>query len=239
MAICSRPYSSLANRKAIAQKPSRRYSLTRAVGLYAMLIVGALGLLLVDEQISDQALIEQLRYVVWSALAVGTVGFAWSMSPLATGKRVRDLADGIPLVGHTLTRLIDATATYHKRRKYVFAGLLLGTATHSLLILAFWLISQGLPVFEPTLTQSASIVPPSLLAGTLPLTPGGIGTLEATVEFFYTKIGAPQGDGTIVALAFRAMMYAFAAVGACYYVAARKKIDSMLHEAEELADELD
>lgn len=211
----------------------------RAVGLYAMLIVGATGLLLVDSQLTDTELIDHLRYVVWTSLAVGTLGFAWAMSPLATGNRVRETADRLPLVGHTLTRLIEATATYHQRRKYVFAGLLLGMCTHTLLIVAFWLISQGLPVFEPTITQSACVVPPSLLAGTLPLTPGGIGTLEAVVEFFYTKIGAPKGDGTIVALAFRAMMYAFAAVGACYYLTARKKIDSMLHEAEELAEDLD
>jgi hypothetical protein len=35
------------------------------------------------------------------------------------------------------------------------------------------------------------------------------------------------------------MSYFFAAVGACYYLTARKKIDVMLHEAEKLADELD
>ena len=209
----------------------------RAVGLYAMLIVGGFGLLVLDDQLTDQALADNLRFVVWSALGVATLGFAWAMSPLATGTKVRELADRVPLVGHTITRLIDATATYHQRRSYVFTGLLLGVATHSLLIASYWLISQGLPVFRPTLTQCASVVPPCLLAGTLPLTPGGIGTLEATVEYFYSRIGAPEGDGTIVALAFRAMMYAFAAVGAVYYVSARKQIDSMLHEAEEMAEE--
>ena len=52
-------------------------------------------------------------------------------------------------------------------------------------------------------------------------------------------MGATKGDGTVVALAYRAMTYAFAAVGACYYVTARKKIDTLLHDAEELAEELD
>jgi uncharacterized membrane protein YbhN (UPF0104 family) len=86
------------------------------------------------------------------------------------------------------------------------------------------------------------------VAGALPLTPGGLGTMEAALEFFYVTlgaregdgtIGAREGDGTIVALSYRAMSYFFAAVGACYYLTARKKIDVMLHEAEELADELD
>jgi hypothetical protein len=35
------------------------------------------------------------------------------------------------------------------------------------------------------------------------------------------------------------MTYVVAAIGACYYLTARKKIDTLLHEAEELADELE
>lgn len=211
----------------------------RVVGLYAMLIVGSLGLALVSPQISANALVQKMQVVVWSALAVGTVWFAWVMSPLATGKRVRDFADRLPAVGHTLTRLIDAAAIYRSRLAYIFASLGLAVMTHCLLIGAFWYISRGLPVYEPTLFQNASIVPPSLVAGALPLTPGGLGTMEAAIEFFYITLGGQKGDGTIVALAYRAMTYVVAAVGAGYYITARKKIDTMLHEAEELAEELE
>jgi hypothetical protein len=227
------------------EQPGRRTEavatvvIDRAVGLYAMLLVASLGLALVSGEIARSLIVQKLRIVVWWAAAIGTLGFAWAMSPLATGRRVRAWADRLPLVGHTVTRLIDATAVYHSRRAYVFAALALAAVTHAMLILAFWFISRGLPVHEPTLYQCASIVPPSLVAGTLPLTPGGLGTLEATTEFFYATLGAREGDGTIVALAYRAMTYVFAAVGACYYLAARRKIDVMLHEAEELAEELE
>lgn len=211
----------------------------RAVGLYAMLIVGSLGLALLSQQVSEQALVQKLQIVVWSALAVGTLGFAWVMSPLATGKRVRSFADRLPLVGHTVTRLIDAAAIYHSHRGFVFGSLGLAVVTHCLLVVAFWFIGGGLPVYKLTLFQNASIVPPSLVAGALPLTPGGLGTMEAAIEFFYVTLGARNGDGTIVAVAYRAMTYVFAAVGACYYLSTRKKIDTLLHEAEELADELE
>ncbi len=211
----------------------------RVVGLYAMLVVGSLGLALVSQQISQHAMVQKLQVVVWSALAVGTLGFAWVMSPLATGKRVRGLADRLPAVGHTVTQLIDAAAIYRSRRGYVFAALGLAMLTHCLLILAFWCTSRGLPVYEPTLFQNASIVPPCLVAGALPLTPGGLGTMELAIEFFYVMLGAQKGDGTIVALAYRAMTYVVAAIGACYYLTARKKIDTLLHEAEELAEELE
>ncbi len=211
----------------------------RVVGLYAMLIVGSLGLALVSQQVSAHALVQKMQVIVWSSLAVGTIGFAWVMSPLATGKRARDFADRLPAVGHTVTRLIDAAAVYRSRRAYIFASVGLAVMTHCLLILAFWCISRGLPVYEPTLFQNASIVPPSLVAGALPLTPGGLGTMEAAIEFFYIALGAQKGDGTIVSLAYRAMTYVVAAVGACYYLTSRKKIDIMVHEAEELAEELE
>jgi uncharacterized protein (TIRG00374 family) len=211
----------------------------RIVGLYAMLLVGSLGLVLVNQQVSQHTMIQQLQVVVWSALAVGTLGFVWVMSPLATGKRVRDFADRLPAVGHTVTRLIDAAAIYRSRRAYIFASIGLAIVTHCLLILSFWCISRGLPVYDPTLYQCASFVPPSLLAGALPLTPGGLGTMELAVEFFYSTLGGQKGDGTVVALAYRAMTYVVAAVGACYYLTSRKKIDTMLHEAEELAEELE
>jgi uncharacterized membrane protein YbhN (UPF0104 family) len=211
----------------------------RMVGLYAMLLVGSLGLALVSQEVSQHAMVQKMQVIAWSALAVGTLGFAWVLSPLATGKRVRDFADRLPIVGHTVSRLIDAVAIYRCRLGYIFASVGLGVTTHCLLILAFWCISRGLPVYEPTLFQNASIVPPSLLAGALPLTPGGLGTMEGAVEFFYVILGAQQGDGTIVALAYRAMTYVVAAVGAGYYLTARKKIDTMIHEAEELAEELE
>ncbi len=63
--------------------------------------------------------------------------------------------------------------------------------------------------------------------------------MEAAIEFFYVMLGAQKGDGIIVALAYRAMTYVVAAVGACYYLTSRKKIDTLLHEAEELAEELE
>lgn len=227
------------------EQPGRRTEavatvlIDRVVGLYAMVVVASAGLALVGGEIGDSKMVGQLRLVVWWVAAVGAVGFVWVMSPWATGPRVRGVADRLPVIGHTLTRLIDAAAIYHSRRGYVFAAFALAATTHSLLILAFGFTSQGLPVFRPTLYQSAAVVPPSLVAGALPLTPGGLGTMEAAVEYFYGRLGAREGDGTIVALAYRAMTYVFAALGACYYLTARKKIDVMIHEAEELADELE
>jgi len=209
----------------------------RVIGFYAMLLLASLGLALAGGNLDSEKLLTSLQTIVWSSTLGGTVGLAFVLSPLATGKRARALADGLPFIGHTVTRLIEAADVYRSRRGYLFAGFGLALATHCLLISAFWCISTGLPVSGPTFAQNASIVPIGLVAGAIPLTPGGLGALEGGMEFLYTLIGASKGDGTIVALAYRAMTYIFAAVGAFYYFSARKKVDDLLHEAEVLADE--
>ena len=108
--------------------------------------------------------------------------------------------------------------------------------THCLLITTFWCISQGLPVQGPSFTQNASLVPIGLVAGAIPFTPGGLGLLESGMEALFTSIGAGKGDGTIVALAYRAMTYVVAGIGACYYFSSRRKVSDLMHEAEALAD---
>ncbi len=209
----------------------------RVVGLYAMLLIASLGLLLAGETVGSKELLRSLQLSVWPAALAGTVGLAFVLSPWATGPHARQVAEKLPFVGHTVTRLIEAADVYRSRRGYLFAGLGLALVTHCLLISAFWMISRGLPIHGPTFVQNASLVPLGLVAGAVLPTPGGIGGLEGGMEYLYTKIGAGKGDGTIVALAYRAMTYVFAAVGAFYYFNARKKVDELLHEAEVLAAE--
>jgi len=159
------------------------------------------------------------------------------LSPMATGKRARALADKLPILGPTVTRLIEAADIYRSRRGYLYAGFGIALVTHCLLITAFWAVSQGLPVSGPSFIQNASLVPTALVAGAILPTPGGLGGMEGAVEFLYSSIGAGKGDGTIVALAYRAMAYVLAAIGAFYYFSSRKKVNELMHDAEVLAEE--
>ena len=222
----------------------------RVIGLYAMLLIASLGLLFAGrtldsgtvlhfagQSIDSSVLVQSLQTLVWSAVCCGTLGLAFVLSPLATGKRARALADKLPVVGHTVTKLIEAADVYRSRRVYLFAGFGIAFVTHCLLITAFWSISRGLPVSGPTFVQNASIVPIGLVAGALPLTPGGLGTMEAGMETLYTMIGAGIGEGTLVALAYRSMTYVFAGIGACYYFSSKKNVTDLMHEAEALGRE--
>jgi len=210
----------------------------RIVGLYAMLLVASLGLAFAGEPLDSSQMLLTMKTIVWTAAAGGTFALAWLMTPLATGTAIRSLADRLPLVGHTAARLIDALELYRMHKWFLISAIGLALVTHGLLITAFWSISRGLPVTGPTFTQHAVIVPLGLVVGALPATPGGLGEAELMLEYLYFECGAAKGDGTIVALAYRAMTYVVAALGACYYLSARRSVDRLLVEAEELAEEL-
>jgi len=211
--------------------------LDRVIGLYAISLVASAGLMLIGQSTEPNAILNTMRTIVWTAAAAGTVGLLIAMSPAATGTRVRQLVDRLPVIGLTLHRLLDMVAVYHSRRRYLAGALGLALVTHNLMILAFWFICHGLPVYNPSLVENASIVPLGLVICAIPLTPGGLGTLEAGFEFLYTLIGAAAGDGFIIAFAYRVMIYGVASIGACYYFTSRKSVKLLIHEAETLAEE--
>jgi len=215
--------------------------LDRVIGLYAILLVASVGLILLGQSAEPHAILNTMQTLVWTAAAIGTVGLLFALSPAATAAvgswRVRQLVDRIPAIGPTLIRLLETIAVYRSRRRYLAGALGLALVTHNLVIVAFWIICRGLPVYDPSLIETASVVPLGLAISAIPLTPGGLGTLEAGFEFLFTTIGAAKGDGTIVALTYRAMVYGVATVGAGYYLTSKKSVDRLIHEAEALAEE--
>ena len=92
-----------------------------------------------------------------------------------------------------------AADAYRHERRYLFAAIAIACCTHMSLVLAIWLIGQGLPVVAPTLAATFLIGPLSLCAGAIPLTPAGLGTFEASMNQLYTAVGSRTGDGLLVA----------------------------------------
>jgi uncharacterized membrane protein YbhN (UPF0104 family) len=210
----------------------------RVVGLYAMLLVASTGYLLSADSAHSGATLQAMgRGMVVLAMA-GTAGVGLLMLPAFTGPRVRAWASRLPVVGHTMGRLIDAAAAYRSRRRYLFAGIAIACMTHMLLVTSIWLVGQGLPVRAPNLATTFVIGPMSLAAGALPITPSGLGVAEAALGQLYQIVGYSQGDGYLVGLTYRVMTYVMAAIGAAYYLNARRTVTEVLHEAEEAADEL-
>jgi uncharacterized protein (TIRG00374 family) len=226
------------------EQPGRRTEavasvfIDRFVGLVAMFVVASVALLFADRTLARSPLLSGLEVFIWSAAAGGVLGICLLTSRLISGLRTQRLVSQLPVVGHTLGRIAAGLHQFGSRRRYLVAGFVLALTTHCLLVSAFWCVSRGLPITGPTFQQNATIVPLALVAGALPLTPGGLGLTETALAKLYGAIQLNESDGALVALGYRALSYVVAAIGACYYLSAKRRIDRLLQEAETLAEEI-
>jgi uncharacterized membrane protein YbhN (UPF0104 family) len=162
------------------------------------------------------------------------------MVPALSGERLCRWAKGIPLAGTTIARLIRAVRAYRNQKRKLLAAGAVCLAVDLLFVLSFYLVARGLPVHEPPLAEHLVIVPVANMAGAIPATPSGLGTMEAAVEVLYRTMpggsGVLPGDGTLVTLAHRLTMIAVALVGMAYYLSHRAELGEVLAEAEEAED---
>jgi hypothetical protein len=142
----------------------------------------------------------------------------------------------IPLVGPTAARLVGAVATFRDEKRYVFTAAAISLCSNTLFILSFYFIARGLPVHAASLAEHFVIVPVANLAGAIPATPSGLGTLELAIEKLYLAVSDAAvrrpGDGTLVALGQRASMVAVACVCLAFYLTQRNGLRNVLREAD-------
>ncbi|QDS98964.1 lysylphosphatidylglycerol synthase transmembrane domain-containing protein [Adhaeretor mobilis] len=205
----------------------------RIVGLYAMILVASIGLLIAGGLSESSEGLRTMAQIVAAAAVIGTGALIALFIPAMTSDAIRNQASVVPGIGSTLAQLVDAAREYRDQRGVVLTTILLGIGTHLLLATGLWAIGSGLPLEAPSFASMLLIGPLSLFAGALPLTPSGLGTFEATMEILYKTVGCAKGDGTLVALTYRAMTYVVASIGAIYYLSARRSIDQTLHDVEE------
>ncbi len=226
------------------EQPGRRTAavasvfIDRFVGLVAMLVVASVGLLFADPALHASPLFTSIEVFVWSATAVGIAGLLLLTNRLISGIKMQQFVRRIPVLGHPLSQLVEGLHRFGSRRRYLFASFVLALTSHGLLVSTFWCVGRGLPIIAPTFQQNTTIVPLALVAGAVPLTPGGLGLMETGLAKLFGALGLHESDGAMVALAYRALTYVVAAVGACYYLSAKRRMDCLLEEAEELAEEI-
>jgi glycosyltransferase 2 family protein len=209
----------------------------RLVGVVMMMTLASLATFFVDLSAAPTTVIVLVR-----SIRIGTIGLLSGLAlilavPALSGERIRDLVNSVPLVGPTAARLIAMVSVYRDEKRRVLQACLIGVVSNALFILSFYLIAQGLPVRAPSLTQHFMIIPVANLAGAIPATPSGLGTMELAVDKLYQiapgPTPIPAGEGTLVALGQRAAMIFVAALCLGFYVLERGNLREVIHEVEE------
>ncbi len=216
----------------------------RTMGLLTQLALASTAIVaanLIDRSSTELATFYRL------ILAVSVIGWLGVLLvllvPGLTGEQLSALVETVPAVGKTLTRLIGAVRTYRNNKRMLLAAAALSGVVALFYVSSYYLIARGLPVREPPWSEHLLIVPVSSLAGAIPATPNGLGTLEAAIEVLYQSTPGGQevlpGDGTMVALTHRLTMVTVALVGLVILLSHRAEAREILHEAEEATEMID
>jgi glycosyltransferase 2 family protein len=220
----------------------------RVVGLFALLLLAAAAsLFLPANQLArlspeHQTSIVRLCWFVQAAAVVSSVGLGVMLIPAVTHSRLWDLLEHAPVVGRILHKLVGAMRVYRRRLDLLAPALGMSVVVHLSYVIAIWLMTQSIgirPEHQPSAASIFVIVPPSMIAGALP-----IGFYEVAITLLFRAAsppGAPPNMGLLIALAYRIIQISIATIGVGYWLAGRSEVRELMHEAEELppADELD
>lgn len=207
----------------------------RLFGLLGFLSYASLAVLLTGVAMTDEA--TPLRLLSRSTLVAAGVAWASFAIAMAPGRLVERFAgtlSGAPVIGGLAERAAEIAATYHDRRGRLFAALGFGLSMNGTFILSFFAAAKSLPLLTPGLADHFLAVPLTAISGTLPISPNGLGTMEATAEYLYRALSpdSPVGAGTLASLCHRlAMVLAGVCAAVSYYASGGRRLDEEIAEA--------
>lgn len=208
----------------------------RLIGLFALLLIASTAILLSgDAQSADPRLLVVCRAtLITTAVAAGLVFLLIATS--ATGHTNVARLGRIRWVGPTLARLLSAAYVYRRNMPVLVLAMTMSIAVHVLLTCGVYLIGCGLPGEPPSLGAHMLIAPLSFVVGAIPITPSGLGTFEATLDYLYglLAIGGAgvASSGTIVGFGYRLITIVIAVIGVGFYLASRREVAEIMHDAE-------
>ncbi|MFM8571168.1 MAG: lysylphosphatidylglycerol synthase transmembrane domain-containing protein [Pirellula sp.] len=204
----------------------------RAIGMLGLVMVAAISTSLAGNLSTQLA---GIRNAAWALSVIGIVGI---LSVVILGKALPlDWLKKIPLAGDKIYKIAQACLIFQNRPELALAMIAKSLCVHSLATTALWIISSALysdAAIQPTVSEHFLAIPPALLAGTLPITPGGIGLQEVWIDLLFKQIPSvsSQFSGLIVATMYRAVTLIVALIGGLIYLASRPEVRKLHSEVD-------
>lgn len=209
----------------------------RGCGLYGLLLLVSIGLLIRSDSDSFEfngVGITEIKWIVGSLLVGGTALLCTLVFGGKAVDRLISYAASFPLIGSAIAKLGPPLRMFHHHPWAFALSLIMSVFVQGLLVVSMYLIATSMYASPPTLGEHFVIVPIGMLASALPITPAGIGVLEATIETLYRLVPAQTTDasGTLVALVFELVKVVLAIMGTVFYWTAGKDIQESLEYVE-------
>jgi uncharacterized membrane protein YbhN (UPF0104 family) len=205
-------------------KPIASIIVDRIVGLIGLfLIAGIAGTFGWDRL---QPPVRKLVTIAWIATGVATLLLGIAFLPLdrLRSNRSRKRAE-LAVVG-------DA---YRRHVGIVILGIMMGTITHFLNVVAFFLVSLSLFPVVPSFTDHLLIVPLVLFTTAVPLPFGALGVTEQ-VSLGLFRLASYSGGG-VAMMGFRILQFGSALIGLIVYLADNREIRELQARAERIENE--
>jgi uncharacterized membrane protein YbhN (UPF0104 family) len=216
----------------------------RVIGLYALLLLAAIASLFLPAAAlatltpPDRAAIVRLCWSVRAATILSTAGLVLMLIPAVTQSRLWDLLEHLPLAGRVLHKLVGAMRAYRRRVDLLLIAIGISLIIHLCYITSVVLTTKSIgipPDQQPSIGSIFVIVPPSMIAGALP-----IGFYETAITLLFRAASpptAPANVGLLIALAYRIIQILIATIGLGYWLSGRSEVRELMHEAQTLPPE--
>lgn len=207
----------------------------RGCGLYGLLVVVSIALLLTNPTDEGTGNLQWIKVATAALFGTGTIVLAILVFGGRGVDRLVTWGSALPMVGRWIGKFGHPLRMFHSHPVAFAVAVGMSVAVHFMFVVSLYLIACGLYSDPPTLAEHFVIGPIGLLASTLPFTPGGIGVLEAAIEWLYEIVPAvpTTASGTLVALAFEMVKVVMAVIGTIFYWTANEEERESLEIAEE------
>ncbi len=209
----------------------------RGVGLYGLLLLATAAFLIHGTDDPLELADQNMQRLKTGAAVLSILGTAVLAVLVFGGKFVDRMVrwcSRLPVIGGIVAKIGPPLRMFHNHPIAFGMSILMSVGVHVGLTTSMYLVARSLYADVPTFAEHFIIVPLAMLASALPITPAGIGVLEATMKWLYELIPAQSttASGTLVALAFEMVKVVLAAVGTVFYWTAGEEVRQSLEEAE-------
>ena len=221
--------------------------LDRILGLWALFLSGALASL-VPTAVPLGPQMQWAVWLLWGGTVGGLVGLILMLVPAFTHSRLMKWITTWPKIGHVVQDLLNSITFYQGRRHVIALAAGLSLLGHVGFLSSFYLggsalhEGQSIPGF---IDHLVGLPLPEAIAA-IPLTPGGVGTLEGAVGYFYEQhqlalnpqstpeeLKSAGANGLLTALAYRFAALILGAFGVVFYFAGKKEMAQALNTEPE------
>lgn len=156
-----------------------------------------------------------------AALAATTLCFA--AGPLADMVPRPRLATGwVARILHFLHGILSSAARSSRDRRTVAGALLISVCAQQAMVAIGWCCARTVGV-DLSITEVGAILPATMLANALPLSPGGLGLGEGLGAVLFTRLGHPGWTGSETLLLVRLASVTWAVPGVVAWLSYRAK----------------